>query len=843
MKDKYDHLVENYSSVSHYSLNFFSFPHQLDKTTIPKKWHYLLKSQAYLILFFTYSGYLITTLYAYFKQDSLQIAFYSILLSLLMILVNSGKLIRMEQAVDTFETRCIILFNLINFSLRFFLIEDKAMLIMNLGIIAVMSKTTAHARGSPFWAMLPIIVMSGHYVVYAIYRIIVVLFFMENNTLQYGLQNGINNVNYTLQYGLQSDVLQNGVLQNCLQNCLQNNNLQKSDLILDIIFEYTPHVFCIVTFGLFIVFGQIQLSSECDTLQCTSVRLQNALEAKNHFVSHISHEFRCPILSSLGSIELIKETNLTKEQLEHVDTIESANSILLSLIEDILLFVKTEHESTKRNLLNSSLNGNNNYNVIGGIDGNERTSENGGNKISGPGNFSGNVVEDNLDKHTFNLFKCLNTIYGIIKSYATKFKVTIELKLDKDINENLFINTNQARLQQAIVNLMTNAVKASKPNGIVELHCKPINNPHYTLNNNTNNTTLNNNLNNNHSINGNVNWFEFCIIDYGVGIPKSKQEAIFQPFTQLHNLNESIFPGSGLGLCTVLHIVKSMNGSIELDSEEGKGSKFKIIVPIEVIIQNNNITTSTSPNTINGNAAITTTLNGNNDGVMNDDVSILIGNSIKRQIQIQGNYLDQFKKAQQEEKSLNNNLTNNNCNNCKNLTNNNLNNNTNNTTNNNLNDINNNCNCNNSINDNLIKIIIAEDNAINRKVLTKMLKSLGYEVDAVCDGKQLVEKFNPKIHKLIITDQHMPNMTGINAATEIRNLYNNNKDIKIILLTADALTNAGKYLMVVDVIINKPCTRQDLKMNIERLLNSSNDGCCEEKENKTIVGEEVKVKQ
>ena len=88
-------------------------------------------------------------------------------------------------------------------------------------------------------------------------------------------------------------------------------------------------------------------------------------------------------------------------------------------------------------------------------------------------------------------------------------------------------------------------------------------------------------------------------------------------------------------------------------------------------------------------------------------------------------------------------------------------------------------------------------------------------MDVVFDGKQLVESIDPKRHKLVITDQNMPVMTGLTAAREIRRKY---RDIKIIMLTADALANSELYSSSVDALICKPCTRQDLKNNIEMVL-------------------------
>jgi len=75
-------------------------------------------------------------------------------------------------------------------------------------------------------------------------------------------------------------------------------------------------------------------------------------------------------------------------------------------------------------------------------------------------------------------------------------------------------------------------------------------------------------------------FIEFTIKDTGVGIPASQQVNIFERFRQADNSLTRKFGGTGLGLTIVKHLVDLMNGSIELESEEGSGSLFRIILPI-----------------------------------------------------------------------------------------------------------------------------------------------------------------------------------------------------------------------------------------------------------------------
>ncbi|WP_160680043.1 HAMP domain-containing sensor histidine kinase [Clostridium sp. C8-1-8] len=77
---------------------------------------------------------------------------------------------------------------------------------------------------------------------------------------------------------------------------------------------------------------------------------------------------------------------------------------------------------------------------------------------------------------------------------------------------------------------------------------------------------------------------EFCIrvIDEGVGIPKDKQNIIFERFGQVNNSLTRASEGTGIGLCLVKLLVNSLGGTIELDSEVGKGSVFTILLPITI---------------------------------------------------------------------------------------------------------------------------------------------------------------------------------------------------------------------------------------------------------------------
>ena len=86
-----------------------------------------------------------------------------------------------------------------------------------------------------------------------------------------------------------------------------------------------------------------------------------------------------------------------------------------------------------------------------------------------------------------------------------------------------------------------------------------------------------------------------------------------------------------------------------------------------------------------------------------------------------------------------------------------------------------------------LRILVAEDNPSNQKVLVEMLKRMGYRADAVADGREVVEALERRPYDLIFMDVKMPEMDGLMATQEIRRLWPTNGP-KIIAITAYALT-------------------------------------------------------
>ena len=187
-------------------------------------------------------------------------------------------------------------------------------------------------------------------------------------------------------------------------------------------------------------------------------------------------------MSSLGSLELLKNTELNDDQLGILETITSSNSVLLWLIEDILQFVKVEFENKQP------------------------------------------TINEITHKEVFSLERSFKSLKDILIGYANHLCISLDFEIDLKV-KGLSVESNQSRIHQVLCNLLSNAVKASKRGSTVRMTCK-----------------LLDEMDEERDIKS-VRLFRFDVIDYGFGIPKSKIDSIFEPFVQLStSVNESPFP-------------------------------------------------------------------------------------------------------------------------------------------------------------------------------------------------------------------------------------------------------------------------------------------------------------
>lgn len=173
--------------------------------------------------------------------------------------------------------------------------------------------------------------------------------------------------------------------------------------------------------------------------------------------------------------------------------------------------------------------------------------------------------EVKLEKVSFDI---RSLIEGIVNSLHSKQKHnsnTVHIDIDKNIKTTLLGDS--VRLSQILINLIGNALKFTN-NGNIWIKVKS------------------------QGLEGDIHKLRFIIKDDGIGIPKSKQETIFDNFAQVKNQNQE-YEGTGLGLAIVKKLIHLHNSEIFINSEEGVGSEFTFDLSYEKAVKAQDSTSQT----------------------------------------------------------------------------------------------------------------------------------------------------------------------------------------------------------------------------------------------------------
>jgi CheY-like chemotaxis protein len=234
-------------------------------------------------------------------------------------------------------------------------------------------------------------------------------------------------------------------------------------------------------------------------LEVAKARAEDATVAKGEFLANMSHEIRTPLNAIIGMTDLALATPLTDAQREYLSTVKQSSEALLSLINDILDFSKVEAR-----------------------------------RLS-------------LEHVTFSARDTIEDAVKLLAPRAHAKGLELACHVHPDVPDALV--GDPGRLRQILVNLVGNAVKFTEHGEVFVDVARQ-------------------------SASGNDVSIRFTVSDTGIGIPLEKQKQIFDAFVQADASTTRRYGGTGLGLAISSHLVALMGGRIGLDSQEGHGSRF-----------------------------------------------------------------------------------------------------------------------------------------------------------------------------------------------------------------------------------------------------------------------------